>query len=70
MKRVCEKDKLEGYDLKVDKFTSRWKGGFCKRWKISVQKKTSNKSRSLLERIHKVKNYHYYTIYKAAVDPL
>ena len=70
MKRICEKDKPEGYDPKVDKFTDKWKAQFIKRWKISVQKKTNNKSKSVLERIHQVKNYHYYTIYKAAVDPL
>ena len=70
MKRVCEKDKPEGYNPKKAKFTTKWKRGFCKRWKISVQKKTNNKNLSVLERIHKVKNYHYYTIYKAAVEPL
>ena len=58
MKRICEKDKPEGYDPKVDKFTNKWKAQFIKRWKISVQKKTNNKSKSILERIHKVKNCH------------
>ena len=70
MKRICDNDMLEGYDPKVDKFSNNWKAKFMKRWKISVQKKTNNKSQSVLERIHKVKNYHYYTIYKAAVEPL
>ena len=70
MKRICDKDKPQGYDPTKHKFTSKWKAGFIKRWKISVQKKTNNKSKSVLERIHKVRNYHYYTIYKAAVEPL
>ena len=44
-------------------FAMRITGKFCKRFRISVQKKTNNKSKSVYERIHKVQNYHYYVIY-------
>ena len=70
MKQICEKDKPQGYDPKKDVFSNKWKSKFCKRWKISVQKKTNGKSKSVAERIHKVKNYHFYTIYQAATQKL
>ena len=70
MIRVCKKDKPEGYDPEEDKFEDSWKTLFCKRWRISVQKKTNNKAKSVYERIHKVSNYHYYAIYKARTEPL
>jgi len=70
MTRICNDDKPDGYDPNKDKFTDMWKRGFCKRWKISVQKKTNNKAKSVYERIHRVSNYHYYSIYKAATEPL
>ena len=65
MRNVCKKDMPEGYDPnKPNQFGSRWRTNFCKRWKISSQKKTNSKSKSVYERIHKVRNYHYYVIYK------
>ena len=64
MKLICNKDKPAGYDPKKDKFLQQWKTNFCQRWKISVQRQTNEKSKSVLERIHLVKNYHWYTIYK------
>ena len=70
MTRICKKDKPEGYDPEEDKFGTSWKTLFCKRWRISVQKKTNNKAKSVYERIHKVSNYHYYAIYKARTEPL
>ena len=39
MTRICKKDKPEGYDPEEDKFGDSWKTKFCKRWRISVQKK-------------------------------
>ena len=39
MTRICKKDKPEGYDPEEDKFGNSWKTLFCKRWRISVQKK-------------------------------
>ena len=39
------------------------KDNFCRRFHISVQQKTNNKAKSVYERIHKIKNYHYYVIY-------
>ena len=54
---------LPGYDPKRHKFTNHWKDNFCRRFHISVQQKTNNKAKSVYERIHKIKNYHYYVIY-------
>ena len=70
MRRICNKDKPEGYDPTAENFGNQWKVNFCKRWRISVQKKTNNKAKSVYERIHKVSNYHWYAIYKAATEPL
>ena len=65
MRRICKIDKPDGYDLsQSNQFGDQWKTSFCKRWNISSQKKTNSKSKSVYERIHKVKNYHYYVIYK------
>lgn len=70
MKRICDKDKPVGYDPKKNKFSDMWKSKFCKRWKISVQKKTNQKNKSVFERIHQVKNYHFYTIYNMRREPI
>ncbi len=63
MDRICKKDIPEGYDPKVNKFRNHWKDNFCHRWKISFQVKTNKKAKSIHERIHLIKNYHYYVIY-------
>ena len=63
MRNICKKDKPPGYDPKVHKFKNQWKDNFCRRFHISVQQKTNNKAKSVYERIHKIKNYHYYVIY-------
>ena len=64
MRNICAEDKPEGYDPKKNKFLDQWLKNFCKRFKISSQKKTNNKNHSVYERAHMVKNYHYYVIYK------
>ena len=70
MRIIYKEDKPAGYDPEKCTFSDNWKVKFCKRWRISVQKKTNNKSKSVYERIHKVSNYHWYAIYKAATEPL
>ena len=52
-----------GKQAKKNKFGCKWKNNFCRRWKISLQAKTNNKSKSAYERIHQVMNFHYYAIY-------
>ena len=64
MTHVCERQKPVGYDPEKDKFTQRWKVNYCRRFKISVQRKTNRKSKCVWERIHLVMNYHWYTIYQ------
>ena len=60
---ICKKDNPPGYDPKLNTFGDQWKDNFCRRFHISVQQKTNNKAKSVYERIHKIKNYHYYVIY-------
>ena len=66
MKQICGEDKPTGYDPTAHKFTNMWSACFCKRWQISCQRKTNKKSKSALERVHLVANFHYYAIYKYA----
>ena len=63
MTLICDRDMPPGYDPEKNKFMQRWKTNFCKRWRISVQKRTNRKNKDVHERIHLVKNYHYYTVY-------
>ena len=46
------------------KASNPWLGKFCRRHGLSCQQKTNKKSTSVLERLPKVKNFHYYTVYK------
>ena len=66
MKFVCQRNKPDGYDPLKHKFKDHWSRAFCKRWGISLQRKTNNKAKSPLERIHLVSNFMYYMIYVVA----
>ena len=46
--------------------SNRWVQGFMGRHKISVQRKTNTKAHSIYEKIHLIKNYHYFCIYMQA----
>ena len=49
-------------------FTCKWARGFCKRYRISNQRMTNNKAKSILEKIHLVSNYHQWLIYQFATE--
>ena len=53
-----------------NKFKARdmWLHNFTKRQAISKKRKTNEKSQSVEERLPKVKNLHWYTIYKMATE--
>ena len=50
------------------KASNPWLGKFCRRHGLSNQRKTNKKSKSVLERLPKVKNFHYYTVYKMRLE--
>ena len=51
------------------KASNRWVQGFNKRFGITLQRKTNKKSKSLTERLPKIKNFHWYAIYQMALEP-
>ena len=66
MKILCKEAKPDGFDENKHKFTNPWCRAYCKRWRISSQRKTNKKHKSALERIHLVANFLYYIIYLVA----
>ena len=50
------------------KAENKWHNNFTKRKKISKQRKINGKSQSIAERLPKIKNYHWYTIYQIATE--
>ena len=45
-----------------------WLRGFKKRKGVTVQLKTNKKSKSIEERLPKVKNFHYWSIYQMTLE--
>ena len=66
---VFQNGKTVKYDPEKHKFGDQWANTFFKRHKISSQRATNKKPKSIFERLHKVKNYHYYSIYLCALEP-
>ena len=64
MQFICKKNRPQGYDPEKNVFSNNWCRKFCIRFKISLQRKTNNKAKTILEKIHIVKNYHYFVLYK------
>ena len=56
------KDQFKGSD--------HWLSKFCRRNGLSSQRKTNKKSKSILERLPKIKNFHYYTVYKMGLEKI
>ena len=50
------------------KASDQWSYKFRKRYGITRQRKTNKKSKSIEERLHLVKNFHWWTIYKMAKE--
>ena len=48
----------------TNKFKNMWVQGFCKRFRISWQRRTNKKNSGVLQRLHIAKNYHWWVIYK------
>ena len=56
------KDQFKGSNKRLSKF--------CRRNGLSSQRKTNKKSKSILERLPKIKNFHYYTVYKMGLEKI
>ena len=64
MRILCNKHKPPKYDPNRHKFKDAWVRRFCRRWNISLRKKSNAKCKSVFERLHQVKNYDWWLIYK------
>ena len=62
MKHIVRKDFPE-LDT-ANKFNDKWVQGFCKRFRISWQRRTNKNNKGVLERLNIAKNYHWWVIYK------
>ena len=61
------KDKPGRYDPTKNKFTEHW---ILVRHHLSIRKRTNKKKQSVFEKLHKIKNYHHYCVYKHADDEI
>ena len=62
MKHILRED-LPDLDTS-NKFKDKWLQGFCKRFRISWQRRTNKKNKGVLQRLHIAQNYHWWVIYK------
>ena len=55
-----------GYDPAKHKFGWGWCQRYCKRWSISRRRRTNTKKKDLFERLHLIRNYHWWIVYQFA----
>ena len=65
--RIIVKNSGKNTDGKF-KASNKWLFNFTKRWGISKQKTTNKKSKSLEERLPKIRDFHWYTIYQMTTE--
>ena len=66
MKHILRDDGvLDGWNDKS--FSNKWARKYCRRWRISKQRKRNNKEKSDAERVHQCKNHHSFQIYIASL---
>lgn len=63
MMAACVRDQPPKFKPGYHKWGNGWQARFCKRWKISRQKKTKKKTEDVFMRLHEINNYHYFTLY-------
>ena len=51
-----------------NKFKSCWLNNFCRRFKISWQRRTNQKNKGVMKRLNKAKSYHWWLIYKMGLE--
>lgn len=60
---LCKKHQPPKYDPEKYTFGTSWVRRFCRRWNISLRKKSNSKCKSVFQRLHQVKNYDKWLIY-------
>ena len=64
MRQICIRLKPKGKSFENYKgFGYGWSRRFCKRWRISLQRKTTKKTVAVFQRLHKIQQYHRTLIY-------
>ena len=66
MKHIMRKD-FKDMDLKK-MFKDRWLRAFCRRFRISWQKRTNQKNKGVLERMNTAKRYHWWIVYQMGTE--
>ena len=51
-----------------NKFTDKWLQNFCKRFRISWQRRTNKKNKGVMERLNTAKRYHWWVIYQMGLE--
>ena len=51
-----------------NKFKDKWLQAFCKRYRISWQRRTNKKDKGVMERLNICKRYHWWVIYKMGLE--
>ena len=69
MRQTCKRMKPGGKSFDNYKgFQFSWAGRFCRRWKISLQRKTTKKTQHYFERLHDIEAHHRKLLYEVQ-DP-
>jgi hypothetical protein len=58
------------YNPEKNKFKEKWCKLFLKRNGLSIRRKTNKKKQSIFEKLHKIKNYHHYTVFQLADEDI
>ena len=66
MKHIMRKD-FKDMDLKK-MFKDRWLRAFCRRFRISWQRRTNQKNKGVLERMNTAKRYHWWIVYQMGTE--
>ena len=69
MKYVPKTPGADPDKVKNFKASNVWFQGFLERKNMTVRVQTNKKSRSQFKRSRLVRNFHYYVMYKAALEP-
>ena len=48
------------------KVGKKWLNGFMKEYRISLQRRTNKKAKSIYQKLHKISNYHTFVVYEMA----
>jgi hypothetical protein len=62
----CRNDLPQGYDPSKYNFGCNWASAFMTRHHLAIRRKTNKKKTSIFHRLHKIKNYHFYCVFKLA----